>query len=123
VKPRAAAYGVNDAGQIVGLSRAPTTSYHATLWQNGTVTDLNSVTQPGAPYLIYANDINYRGEFTGEALDTNTGTAPAYVATPVHNRRQGAQSETGARPQHLALPDKLRLQPFQRWGLDLGLDQ
>ena len=120
---RAAAYGINDAGQIVGLSRTPTSSYHATLWQNGTVTDLNSVTQPGAPYLIYANDINDRGEFTGEALDTNTGTAPAYVATPVDGRLQSTQPDSGAHTQHLVLPGQLRLQLFQKWGLDLGPDQ
>lgn len=119
---RGAAFGINDKGQVVGLSRAPTTSYHATLWQNGGVTDLNSVTQPGAPYLIYANDINDRGEFVGEASDASTGTAPAYFATPVHHRDNLSPAENTRQVQRLKLPDKVRLQLYQKWGLDLGAD-
>jgi probable HAF family extracellular repeat protein len=117
---RGAAFGINERNQVVGLSRGPGIPSHATLWQGGTVTDLNTVTQSGAPHLIYANDINDRGEFTGEAFDTNSGTAPAYVATPTHDRQQRVQRESGNRPQRLALPDKVRLQLLQRWGLDVG---
>ncbi len=121
---RSAAFGVNDRGQVVGLSRAPATSYHATLWQNGDVTNLNSVTQAGAPFLIYANDINNRGEFAGEALDVTTGTAPAYVAVrvPMHHRDEVSPEQSNGRGQHLGLPDKVRLQLYQKWGLDLGTD-
>jgi len=40
---RRAAFGINDRGQVVGLLQVPGTSYQATLWQNGSVTDLNSL--------------------------------------------------------------------------------
>ena len=119
---RSAAFGVNDKGQVVGLSKVPGTSYHATLWQNGTVTNLNMVTQLGAPYLIYANDINDRGEFAGEALDQNTGTAPAYIATPSRHWNSSSPAESTRQSQPLKLPDKLRLQLSQKWGLDPGTD-
>jgi len=117
---RSAAYGINDEGQMVGLSGGTNISFHATRWQNGGFTDLNSVTQSGAPFLIYANDINDRGEFAGEALDTSTGTAPAYVATPTDNGDDRSSAESIRQPQHLKLPDKVRLQLYQKWGLDLG---
>jgi hypothetical protein len=45
--------------------------------------ELNNLTLPGSPYLIYANDINDAGEIVGEAFDPNTGTAPAFVAVPL----------------------------------------
>jgi len=82
---RGAAFGINDKNQVVGLTKAVGHPYHATLWENGGVVDLNKVTLPGSPYLIYANAINDAGEFVGEAFDANTGQAPAFVATPVHN--------------------------------------
>lgn len=119
---RAAAYGINDRGQIVGLSKVAGGSYHATLWQNGRVTDLNSMTQPGAPYLIYANDINDRGEFAGEALDTDAGTSPAYVAIPVHHWNDSSPAASTKPAQAVRLPDRVRLQMFHRWGIDLGED-
>jgi probable HAF family extracellular repeat protein len=77
------ALGVNDKDQIVGLSRAPS-GIRAVLWQNGTFTDLNTLTLPGSPYLLYANDINDAGQLAGEAFDLNTGEAPAFVAAPQH---------------------------------------
>ena len=119
---RSAAYGINDKGQVVGLSGSPTISFHAILWQNGAATDLNSVTQPGAPFLIYANDINDRGEFVGEAFDVSTGTAPAYFATPAQQCDDLSPAENTRQVQHLKLPDKVRLQLYHKWGLDLGAD-
>jgi probable HAF family extracellular repeat protein len=78
---RSAAFGVNDKDQVVGLSRAPS-GLRAVIWENGTMTDLNDRTLPGSPHLLYANDINNRGEFVGEAFDSTSGAAPAYLAIP-----------------------------------------
>jgi probable HAF family extracellular repeat protein len=80
---RGAAFGVNNRNQAVGLTKIPGQPYHATLWQNGTVVNLNTVTQPGAPYLIYANEINDAGVFAGQGVDARTGQAVAVVGYPV----------------------------------------
>ena len=116
---RAAAFGINDRNEAVGLSRAPGRPYHATLWQSGGVTDLNSVTLPGSPYLIYANDINDSGVLAGEAFDASTGTAPAFEAFPtaISNAATSSARVQDARPQ--MLPEKVRQQLRQRWNLAL----
>jgi len=80
---RGGAFGINNRNQIVGLTKIPGHPYHATLWENGTVIDLNTVTQPGAPYLIYANEINDAGVIAGQAFDAATGQAVAFAAYPV----------------------------------------
>jgi len=80
---RSAAFGVNDKNQVVGLSRGGPHGIRAFIWADGVMTDLNTLTLPGSPYLLYANDINDSGELVGEALDPATGAAPAYMALPV----------------------------------------
>jgi hypothetical protein len=62
------------------------------MWENGALVELNEVTAPGSPYLLYANDINDAGEIAGEAFDPASGTAPAYVAVP-----RSGDSSTAAR--------------------------
>ena len=81
---RSAAFGVNDKDQVVGLSRGGPHGIRAFLWASGVMTDLNDLTFPGSPYLLFANDINDSGELVGEALDLTTGAAPAFRAIPIH---------------------------------------
>jgi probable HAF family extracellular repeat protein len=78
------ALGINDHGQVVGESCTDNTfaNCRAFLWQNGAMVDLNSLTAPGSPFLIFANDINNRGEIAGEAFIQSTGEAPAFLAVP-----------------------------------------
>ena len=76
------AYAINERGQVVGQSIGGPYGTRAFLWENGVMTDLNCLTPPGSPYLLYANDINDSGRITGEAYDPNTGEAPAFVAAP-----------------------------------------
>jgi probable HAF family extracellular repeat protein len=75
------AFGINDRGQVVGQSIGAGGS-RAFLWQNGVMTDLNTLVPPGSLYLVYANDINASGEIAGGAFDENTGESPAFLATP-----------------------------------------
>lgn len=81
-------YGINDHGQVVGLScDADFADCRAVMWENGAVTDLNTLKQPGyAPRLERARDIDDDGEITGRAVDPITGVRTAYFAQPVRGR-------------------------------------
>jgi probable HAF family extracellular repeat protein len=76
------ALGVNDLDQVVGVSFP---IGHAFLWQNGTMTDLNKLVVPGTTLILTdAQDINDRGEITGQAIDPHTGATVAFEAIPVN---------------------------------------
>lgn len=82
------ALGINDAGVIVGASYgANFSTSRAFIYQNGTMTDLNSlVATSSSLYLLYANDINDAGVIAGGACvlaGSGCGSDfPAYMATP-----------------------------------------
>lgn len=109
---RSEALGINEKGEIVGLSRGnpPNAPFliRAFLWENGKMTDMNSLTG-GSPYLLFANDIDQEGHIVGEALDLNTGDAPGFLATP---GPPGAAipAATPAVPRQRSLPDHVRRQ-------------
>jgi len=97
------AFGINDYGQIVGQSCDASGNCRAFLWQNGTMTDLNTLLSPDSSlYLIIAISINDSGEIVGQAFDSDTGDLPAYLATPT----EGTKSHLG--PQKLVLPPQVR---------------
>jgi len=58
------AYGINDAGQVVGSSLATDGFMHAFLWQDGTMTDLGGL--PGYQFSV-AWDINAAGQVVGSS--------------------------------------------------------
>jgi probable HAF family extracellular repeat protein len=62
------AFGINDRRQVVGQSIGAGGS-RAFLWQDGAIMDLNTLTETGSPFLVYANDINDRGEIAGQGCD------------------------------------------------------
>jgi probable HAF family extracellular repeat protein len=77
-----AAIGINDAGQIVGVSLDSSFNPRAFLRQGRQLTDLNTLIPPGSPlYLASACSINAAGEIIGFAFD-NGGNVHAYLATP-----------------------------------------
>lgn len=78
------ALGINEAGQVVGVSFGAGFSHpRAFLWQNDVMTDLNSLVPAGSTLTLQvAGDINDRGEITGAASDSNTKTNPAFLAIP-----------------------------------------
>lgn len=90
------AYSINDEGQIVGQScnNASCSTSRATLYQNGTLYDLNTLlTSASTGYdLIFANDINDLGRITGLAIDTSTGSPVAFELVPVFGASANAPS-------------------------------
>lgn len=78
------ALGVNDRAQVVGISLGSTPYGQAFIYQNGVLTNLNSLVLPGTTlFLTDAQDINDEGVITGQAYDPNTGVIKAFVAIPV----------------------------------------
>ena len=113
---RSEALGINDKDQIVGLSRGPS-GIRAVLWQDGVLTELNNLTLPGSPYLLYANDINDAGEIAGEAFDSNSGDAPAFVAVP----QPGNQGSSHHSSIPVSIPVSVVSQA-ERHGFRFGID-
>jgi hypothetical protein len=83
--------------------------------------DLNTLTAPGSPYLLYAGDINDSGEIVGEAYVSATGGVPAYVATPMTGATDTMGSQTGADrgpPMPAGMHDRIERRAFGRLGAD-----
>jgi probable HAF family extracellular repeat protein len=78
------AYGINEKRQVVGLSCDADGNCRAFIWQNGVMTDLNSL-KPASytATLEQARDIDEAGEIAGRSLDPVTGRK-AFLATPAH---------------------------------------
>ena len=77
------ALGINGRGQVVGLSRGPDGD-RAVLWQDGVMTNLNTLVVPGYTGILrYAGHINDAGVITGAAFDPETQATVAFLATPV----------------------------------------
>jgi probable HAF family extracellular repeat protein len=110
---RSEALGVNEKNQVVGLSRGGPFLFRAFIWQNGVMSDLNSMTVAGSQFLLFANDINDSGEITGESFDPNTQAAPAFVGIPVLGGTGAAGQAVANGSQIATLPDKVR-QHLQR---------
>lgn len=81
------ASAINDQRQVVGVSCNASNFCRAFLWQNGVMTDLNTLVGPGyTDLLAVAQDINDRGEIVGRTATTPTSERFAFLATPVVRR-------------------------------------
>lgn len=103
--------GLNNQGQIVGYSQTATsTAYHAFVYGDGTMIDLNSVIDPASTwYLKYAGAINDSGAIVGLGYSPSRQWS-GYMLTPIDRPYaslalpssatlrvlQGAPSNTGA---------------------------
>jgi probable HAF family extracellular repeat protein len=111
------AYGINEQGQVVGQSLDSAGNSRAFLWQDGKIRDLNSLVARGSPHLLFAGDINDRGEITGETFDQTTNQlGPAYLAVPSHGRDDG---DALGNSQKVILPESVRQQIRRQLGLRL----
>lgn len=79
------AYGVNSSGTVVGISCDADGVCKGVRWDNGVVTDLNSLKQAGFTDRIEtAKDINDAGEITGRSINETTFVRTVYLAVPAH---------------------------------------
>lgn len=106
------AKGINDKGQVVGQSCDANGNCHAFLWQNGVMTDLNTLVPGGGStfFMFEAFAINSRGQFATIAFDVNTGDCCAFLATPTTGEAGigNATSVSRAGSQQVTLPDDVR---------------
>ena len=76
---------INDAGSVIGASIDASGNPRAFLWENGVMTDLNTLIAGDSPlYLLTGCSINSRGEITGLGLTSN-GEIHTYLASPTHD--------------------------------------
>ncbi len=77
------AYGINEAGQVVGIScAAGATDCRGVIWDHGVYpADLNDAKGSYSGFIASARDINNKGEITGRAVDS-AGSLVAYFAIP-----------------------------------------
>ncbi|MGO8970776.1 MAG: hypothetical protein ACLQDQ_14550 [Myxococcaceae bacterium] len=77
--------GINNWGQVVGIScSAGFASCRGFLWQNGVMSDLNSLIKSGTADPIYAaGDIDDFGRITGQTFNVTTNVASAFLAVPL----------------------------------------
>jgi probable HAF family extracellular repeat protein len=117
------AKGINDKGQVVGQSCDIDGNCRAFLWQNGVMTDLNTLVPGGGStlFLFEAFDINSRGQFVAAGFDVNSGDCCAFLATPRNGKAEseiatpaaGGQTSQSPMP---ALPENVRKMLRQRVG-------
>lgn len=75
------ATSINSHRAVVGYSNDANNNFHPWVWQDGVLTNLNNLIEPGSALtgpITLAFDINERGEITGTTL-----TGQAFVAIPI----------------------------------------
>ena len=79
------AIGINDSGDVVGVSLDANFNPRAYLRQNGVMTDLNTLIPANSPLsLLVGCSINSSGQIVGVAV-TSAGVAHGYLATPINS--------------------------------------
>ena len=116
------AFGISNKGQVAGESCDANGNCRAFVWQEGVMTDLNTLIPDGSLYLVQSDWINSSEEIVGYAFDQNTGATVPYLATPCNGSCwNGAEGATAAgianseRPT-ITLPENVREQLRQRRG-------
>jgi probable HAF family extracellular repeat protein len=94
---RSQALGINNRGQVVGWSETERGIPHAFVWENGVMTDLNSLLPNGSTWILAeAHAINDSGQIVGEA----------YFNSPRHAFRLTLTSATAPVPAPVQIPTR-----------------
>lgn len=89
------ANGLNDAGDVVGVSLDANFNPRAFLSENGTMTDLNTLIPANSPLsLMLACGINSSGQIVGFGV-TSAGVAHGFLLTPVGESSSGTPPPSG----------------------------
>ena len=104
------ASGLNESGQVVGLSCTIEGDCLGFLWVNGVMTNLaDPDVVPGFNgVIINAQDINDDGEITGRAFDPSTGDIKTFVAVPILNTATGTKKSPSKIQARVTLPENVR---------------
>jgi probable HAF family extracellular repeat protein len=78
---RTEANAINNNGLIVGQSQTADGTWHAVLWQDGEIIDLNDLVSGTDLVLTSVNDINEQGQMVGYAV-RDDGTHVAFALSP-----------------------------------------
>jgi uncharacterized membrane protein len=81
------AMGINNRGDIVGVSFGGDAGPRGVIWRNGRRENLNDLVDIGDDVILSAQHINDRRQITGRLTDSETGRVVAFVATPKRHRR------------------------------------
>jgi probable HAF family extracellular repeat protein len=120
------AYGINERGQVVGLSCDAAFNCRAFLWEEGVMKDLTTQAPDYDGILLQARDINDLGMISGIAFDSDSEESVAYVAIP---RRRGHHVTSSVAPRRhdaarrIVLPDSVKrdiLHPLSAGRAKLG---
>ena len=92
-----AGLGINDRGDVVGVSFDASFNPRAFLRRNGVVVDLNNLILPdSALYLLFAHGINSRGEIIGFGVN-RAGEVHGFLATPCEGNDADSEGWQGYR--------------------------
>lgn len=77
------ALGINIWGQVVGFSTGGALGSRGFLYQNGVLTDINSLLEPGFPdSILSVSHINDLGVISGRLLEVSTRKSVPFIAVP-----------------------------------------
>jgi len=111
--PTSQAAGINNQGQIVGFSQDASgddDTAVAVLWQNGTITDLNTLIPANSSlFLMEAVAINDHGQIAGWGRLSNGEIRP-FLLTPCNEADQGCEDSAASATESPSgvLPDNVR---------------
>lgn len=115
------AIGINDAGEVVGVSLDANFNPRAFVRRNGRMKDLNALVPADSPlFLLFACSVNSHGEIIGLAVEKSTGEAHGFLAIPKHYEASGESAEQvgSNESRQFAVSENVRelLQPQLRFG-------